>query len=155
MENKVATEEQYIIFNIKDVRYGIRIDFVIEVIKLMEITPLPKTPEFIKGVINLRGKVIPIIDLRERFGYEKVELTDESRIIISLIENKKEIGLIVDSVSEVLTLSSEVIEPPMSITGSLKTDYILGIAKMESGLILLINIEKILTSEEINLLHTE
>ncbi len=153
--NVNVEEQQYIIFNIKDVKYGIAIENVIEVIKLLPITPLPKTPDFIKGVVNLRGKVVPIIDLRERFGYNDIELTDNARIIITLIEANKEIGLIVDSVSEVLTLSEKLIEPPMSITGSLKTDYILGIAKLEESLILLVNIEKILTSEEKNLLHSE
>ena len=120
--NVNVEEQQYIIFNIKDVKYGIAIENVIEVIKLLTITPLPKTPDFIKGVVNLRGKVVPIIDLRERFGYNDIELTDNARIIITLIEANKEIGLIVDSVSEVLTLSEKLLEPPMSITGSLKTD---------------------------------
>ncbi len=147
-QNKKNEEIQVIIFSINEVKYGISIDKIIEVIKMEPITPLPKTPEFIKGVINLRGKVIPVIDLRERFGLPSTEYTSDTRIIITLIEEKKEIGLIVDAVYEVLTIDSSIIEPPLPMVGSLKSEYINGIAKLESNLVLIIDIEKILTSEE-------
>lgn len=119
---------------------------------MMPITTVPQTPEFVKGVINLRGKVIPVMDLRLRFEMEAIDYTERTCIIVVEIEASGgivQIGIVVDAVSEVLNIKGEAIEDTPTFGTKLNTDYILGMAKMEGGVKILLDIDRVLSSEEI------
>ncbi|MCK5223286.1 purine-binding chemotaxis protein CheW, partial [Candidatus Calescamantes bacterium] len=117
------------------------------VIRLPEITRLPQTPDFIKGVINLEGEVVPIIDMHERFGLEKREYDTSTRVIIvKLME--KDVGMIVDSVSQVRVVMNKEIEKVTEVISGISKEYIAGIAKISDSMVILLKIEKILTSKE-------
>jgi purine-binding chemotaxis protein CheW len=145
-------EGKYLTFSMADEEYGIGILKIKEIIGMMPITTVPQTPEFVKGVINLRGKVIPVIDLRLRFGMESIDYTDRTCIIVVEIEvtaGTVQIGIVVDAVSEVLNVNGEDVEETPTFGAKLNTDYILGMAKMEGGVKILLDIDKVLSSEEI------
>jgi purine-binding chemotaxis protein CheW len=144
---------KYLTFFLGTEEYGIEILKVHEIIGLMPITPVPRTPEFIKGVINLRGKVIPTVDLRLKFGMESVEQTDETCIIV-VQTHGIEMGIIVDKVSEVLNVGAGDIEDTPSFGASVNTDYILGIGKAAGKVRLLLDIDKVLATQEIIQLQT-
>ena len=117
----------------------------------MPVTPIPRTPDFIKGVINLRGKVIPVLDLRLRFGMEEIGYTERTCIIVVEIAGASGIiliGIVVDSVSEVLNIKADEIEETPSFGTTLDTEFILGMAKMEGGVKILLDIDKVLSAQE-------
>ncbi len=144
---------QLVSFTLGEEEYGIDILRVQEINRMMEITHVPKCAYFVEGVVNLRGKVIPVLDLRKRFGL-KAENTKETRIIVVDI-NGKMVGLIVDSVSEVLRLPKETIDPtPPVISTSVDAQCIKGVGKLEDRLIIILDIEKFLTEEEKNMLNS-
>ena len=138
---------QMVSFAVGKEDYGINIETVKEVIKIKSITQLPKTPSFVRGVINLRGDVIPIIDLREKFGLEQEDYTEMTRIIVVDIDDKS-IGMVVDSVSNVINIAQSDIEPPPPLVSGLSEEYLKGVGKIGEELIILINIDKILTTDE-------
>ena len=138
---------KYLTFFLGDEEYGLEILKVREIIGLMDITPVPRTPEFIRGVINLRGKVIPVIELRQKFGMETVEQTDETCIIVVQAEGM-EMGIVVDRVSEVTDIATEEIQEAPSFGTSVDTDYILGIGKSEERVKLLLDIDQVLSPDE-------
>lgn len=140
-------EQQLVVFDLASEGYGVDIGAVREIIRMQEITRVPKTPEFVEGVINLRGKVIPVIDLRKRFGLHVAEQNKDNRIVVVDI-GKQDIGVIVDAVTEVLRISTDSVEPPTSVITSADSDYLLGIAKLESRLIILLDLESVLSKEE-------
>ncbi len=142
---------QLVSFNIGDEEFAVDILRVQEIIRIVEITKVPKSPPFVEGVINLRGKVIPIIDLRKRFNLEERKTTKETRIIVVDIDGKV-IGLIVDSVSEVLRLPSDTIEPPPPIVAGIESEYIKGVGKLDDRLLILLDLNKIFSSKEKELL---
>ena len=145
-------EGKYLTFALAEEEYGIGILKIREIIGIMPITSVPRTPEFVKGVINLRGKVIPIIDLRLRFGMKPMEYTDRTCIIVVEINAQDvtiQIGAIVDTVSEVLNIKAEDIEDTPGFGTSLDTEYILGMAKVSGGVKILLDIDRVLNSEEI------
>ncbi|MEA3361404.1 MAG: chemotaxis protein CheW [Thermodesulfobacteriota bacterium] len=149
---QAGKEGKYLTFALADEEYGIGILKIREIIGIMPITSVPRTPEFVKGVINLRGKVIPIIDLRLRFGMEPMEYTDRTCIIVVEINAQDatiQIGAIVDTVSEVLNIKAEDIEDTPAFGTSLDTEYILGMAKVSGGVKILLDIDRVLNSEEI------
>ncbi len=133
---------QIVTFRLGDEEYGIDILKVQEINRMTEITLMPKAPFSVEGVINLRGKVIPVINLRKRFGLGIKEVDSQSRIIV--VDTGSTVGLIVDSVSEVLRVSSDRIEPSPPITGSAGSEYIMGIGKLDDKLIILLDIDKLL-----------
>ncbi len=146
-------EGKYLTFSMADEEYGIGILKIKEIIGMMPITTVPRTPEFVKGVINLRGKVIPVMDLRLRFGMEAIDYTERTCIIVVEIQGQTgtiQIGIVVDSVSEVLNINGEDIEDTPTFGAKLNTEYILGMAKMEGGVKILLDIDKVLSSEEID-----
>ena len=148
-------EGKYLTFTLAEEEYGIGILKIKEIIGMMPITSVPQTPEFVKGVINLRGKVIPIIDLRLRFGMEEMEYTERTCIIVVEIQSHSGtimIGIVVDSVSEVLNIKGEDIEDTPAFGKKLNTEYILGMAKMEGGVKILLDIDRVLSTEEIEAL---
>lgn len=143
---------KYLIFVLADEEYGIEVTKIREIICMMPITTVPKMPEFIKGVLNLRGKVIPVIDLRLKLGMNAVDYTERTCIIVVEIADKGgdvSIGVVVDSVLEVLNISAEDIEDPPDLGTSLDAACVLGIAKMESGVKILINIDLVVGIQEI------
>ena len=149
-------EGKYLTFSLASEEYGISILKIKEIIGMMAITPVPQTPEFVKGVINLRGKVIPVIDLRLRFGMEEIDYTERTCIIVVEIAGQAGtvlIGIVVDAVSEVLNIKREDIEDTPTFGTTLNTDYILGMAKMEGGVKILLDIDQVLTGEEIAVLE--
>ena len=151
-EGKIGRSEKYLTFNLGGEQYGLEILKVREIIGIMDITRVPRTPEFIRGIINLRGKVIPVIDLRKKFTMMSIDDTEQTCIIVvdMLFENNLLLmGIIVDSVSEVLDIDSEEIEDTPIFGSSVTTDFIQGIAKTKGGVKILLNIEKVLTTNEI------
>ena len=154
--SETAKDGKYLTFALDSEEYGIGVMKVKEIIGLMRATPVPRTPDYVLGVINLRGKVIPVIDLRLRFGLESIESTDRTCVIVVEVDGKAGpamIGIVVDSVSDVLNIKEEDIEGDLAFGTSLDTDYILGMAKMADGLKILIDIDKILTSSELMLIE--
>ena len=144
---------KYLTFNLKEEEYGISILKVKEIIGMMPITSVPRTPQFIKGVINLRGKVIPVVDLRLKFSMESIDYTERTCIIVVEIDSDTItvlIGIMVDSVSEVLNIKAEEIEETPAFGSKIDTNYILGMAKMEGGVKILLNIDKVLSGQEIS-----
>lgn len=152
----VDREGKYLTFTLAEEEYGIGILKIKEIIGMMPITSVPKTPEFVKGVINLRGKVIPVIDLRLRFGMEELEYTERTCIIVVEIEGQAGImliGIVVDAVSEVLNIKSEDMESTPTFGAKLETQYIMGMAKMEGGVKILLDIDQVLNTEELSALE--
>ncbi len=153
-----AKAGKYLTFKLAGEEYGIEILKVKEIIGMMNITPVPRLPEYVKGVINLRGKVIPVIDLRLKFGIEPMEYNDRTCIIVVEVMQggtKTPIGLVVDAVSEVLNVRAENIEPPPLFGARLKTSYILGMAKIDNNVKILLDIDLILTAEAVEMLREE
>ncbi len=149
-------EGKYLTFTLADEEYGIGILKIKEIIGMMPVTSVPQTPDFVKGVINLRGKVIPVMDLRLRFGMDAIDYTDRTCIIVVEIAGETGsvmIGIVVDTVSEVLNIKTEEIEDSPAFGTKLDTDYILGMAKMDGGVKILLDIDRVLRSEEITLLE--
>jgi purine-binding chemotaxis protein CheW len=145
-------EGKYLTFTLAGEEYGIGILKVKEIIGMMNITMVPQTPLYVKGVINLRGKVIPVIDLRLKFNIEAMEYTERTCIIVVEIARSSEsilIGIVVDSVSEVLNIKTTEIEDTPNFGGELNTDYILGMAKIGGGVKILLDIDKVLDNEEV------
>lgn len=141
--------KQFVVFKLGDEEYGVNILQVKTIERLMEITRVPKAPEFVEGVINLRGEVVPVIDLRKRFSLPERTNTDNTRIIIVSIEDIT-VGMIVDSATEVLQISEDDIDPAPSIVGSVDSDYIDGVGKIDDRLLILLNLKKVLKSEELS-----
>ena len=154
--NGQEREGKYLTFSLGEEEYGIGILKVKEIIGMMKITPVPQTPEFVKGVINLRGKVIPVIDLRLRFGMNENGYTERTCIVVVEIDGnagKLHIGVVVDSVSEVLNIKGGDIEDTPSFGTTLNTEYILGMAKTGGGVKILLEIDRVLSNNELGLLE--
>lgn len=147
MDNVTANEElQLVIFRLAKEEYGLPITKVQEINRLVPITKLPQTPTFMEGIINLRGRIIPVIDLRKRFSLSADEQSEDNRIIIVEV-NGQTVGIIVDAVTEVVRLAGASVEPPPP-TFILDAQYIHGVGKLEERLLILLDIDKILTSQE-------
>lgn len=145
---------QLVIFRLRDEEFGVDIGAVLEIARVMEITHIPEAPLFIKGVINLRGQVLPVIDLAEQFGLEPEDkLPKTARIVITEICGQT-IGLLVDDVPHVLKIPSENIEQaPELICSRIKRDYIKGVGKLENRLIIILCLDKILAPEDVELMR--
>ncbi len=156
VRNMTDREGKYLTFCLAGEEYGIGILKIKEIIGMMPITPVPRTPTYVKGVINLRGKVIPVIDLRLKFGMEEMGYTERTCIIV--VETRGQmgsvlVGIVVDSVSEVLNIRGSEIEEAPSFGARLDTDYILGMAKVNGGIKILLDIDKVLEVDEIQMLE--
>jgi purine-binding chemotaxis protein CheW len=148
-------EGKYLTFTLAEEEYGIGILKIKEIIGMLPITSVPQTPDFVKGVINLRGKVIPVMDLRLRFGMPAIDYTERTCIIVVEIAGNSGtvlIGIVVDAVSEVLNIKGDDIEKTPTFGSKLNTDYILGMAKMEGGVKILLDIDRVLSNDELSLL---
>ena len=140
-------EQQLVIFDLANEFYGINISVVESIIKMQSITQLPQSPTYVKGVTNLRGSVLPVIDLRSRFALEPKEDTRQTRIIIVTMGTIK-VGVIVDAVSEVLRISDELIEPLPPMVNSVNSVFLNGIVRLENRLIILLELGKLLDLSE-------
>ncbi len=146
MTARKEEELQLVVFTLAKEEYGLPITKVQEINRMVPITTLPQTPSFVEGIINLRGKIIPVIDLRKRFQLPVSEHTDGTRIIIVDVEGQT-VGIVVDAVNEVARLSSAQVEPaPPSFM--LEAKYIHGVGKLEDRLLILLDIDKVLTEQE-------
>ena len=149
-------EGKYLTFNLMDEYYGINVDRILQIIAIPDITKIPKTPPFVKGVINLRGKIIPVIDLRLRFKLPEQEYNDRTSIVIIKIKTEKSeifIGIIVDKVLEVLDIHANEIEKTPTFGVELDTQFILAMAKVKNKVVTLLDISKILTDLELTQLE--
>lgn len=140
-------ENQYVVFKLEDEFYGVNIATVESIIKVQDITKMPHMPDFVEGITNLRGKVIPVIDLRKRFKLHSAAENDDTRIVVVEIDGIMA-GMVVDMVTEVLRVSDDNIEPPSPMVSTVNTAFITSIAKVEDRLIILLDLGKILTIEE-------
>jgi purine-binding chemotaxis protein CheW len=136
-------EEQYVAFHLAGQIYGVNIEVVYEINRITTITRVPRTPEFVEGVINLRGKIIPVIDLCKRFNLPQSEITEANMTIIVELGGNT-IGMIVDGVSEVVRVPLDNIDPPPPMVHGIEADYLKGISIMDEKLMILLNMEKVL-----------
>ncbi|HEY4565809.1 MAG TPA: chemotaxis protein CheW [Savagea sp.] len=140
VEQKVM---KVIVFQLMDKEYAIGIDVVTTIEKVLSITRVPNTPSHVRGVINLRGVITPIVDLRTRFGLEPRPLDDETRIIIVSMEDF-DVGLVVDAANDVIDIPEDAIEPQPEVVGTVESEFISGVAKVGRRLFVLLNLEKVL-----------
>src|SRR5690348_9924421 len=141
-----SDERQLVVLQLGAELYGVEISRVHEIIRLQTITRVPRAPAFVEGVINLRGKVIPVVDLRRRFGLATADHTRASRIVVVDIAEQV-IGMIVDAVSEVLRVSSATVEPPSPVVAGVDSEYIHGIAKLPDRLLILLDLDRVLARD--------
>lgn len=148
-----SATDKYLTFVLGREHYGLPIRKVQEIIGLQEITPVPRLPPFVRGVINLRGKVIPIVDLRLKFAMERGEDTRRTCIVVVQIERPEAppvtMGVVVDHVSEVQDIPPEQVEPPPSIGGAVDSAFINGVAKVAKRVVVLLDIDRLLSHQEI------
>lgn len=137
---------QLVSFNIGDEEFGVDILRVQEINRMMDVTRVPNSPEFVDGVINLRGKVIPVVDLRRRFGMERKEHDKNTRIIVVELAGKV-VGFVVDAVREVLRIPRNVTEPPPALGGGVKDDYVTAVGKLDDRLLILLDLERVLSEK--------
>jgi purine-binding chemotaxis protein CheW len=153
LDHKDIVEEiKVIVFRLKDEEYGVEVNQVKSIERLEHITRVPRTPHFVKGVINLRGVVTPIVDLRRRFGIEETAYNETTRVIIVAV-GEVEVGLIVDSANDVIDIPVNAIEPPPEVVGGIEAVYLRGVAKLDRRLLILLNLDKVLNTEEIKQLE--
>jgi purine-binding chemotaxis protein CheW len=147
-------EGKYLTFSMAEEEYGIGILKVKEIIGMMAVTMVPQTPPYVKGVINLRGKIIPVVSLRRKFGLEEIDYTDRTCIIVVEVKTNTGnvlMGIVVDAVSEVLNIRNAEIEDTPAFGASLKTDFILGMAKTGNKVKILLDIDKVISGQEMEI----
>lgn len=144
VDENISIERQYVVFELGVETFGVEISNVKEIIVYQKPTEIPKASNFIEGIINLRGHVIPIFSLKEKFSFPEAKNTRNTRIIV-VEANSNTVGIVVDGVSEVLMIPTNLVEKPLSlITSSVDENYITGVAKMESGLIMILDLEQVI-----------
>ena len=141
-----SSERQLVVFQLAGEAYGVEITTVREIITMQPVTPIPRTPEFVRGIINLRGRVIPVVDLRRLLSLAQGDAGRETRIMVVEVGTRT-VGCIVDAVKEVLTISDEVIEPPTGAAGP-EGEYLKGIAKVGDSLVILVDLQRVLAADE-------
>ncbi|MGX1264623.1 purine-binding chemotaxis protein CheW [Rossellomorea marisflavi] len=143
MTDVMTEQTKLIVFQLHDKEYALEVENVRSIEKLEHITRVPKTPDYVKGVINLRGVVTPIVDLRVRFGLLSVQDTEHTRVIMVILEDK-EVGLIVDAANDVLDVRTEEIEDSPDVAGVQEADYVAGVVKLDKRLLILLHLDKVL-----------
>lgn len=151
-ESEATGSLQLVSFRLAEEEYGIEITKIREIILITQITQIPQTPHYVRGLINLRSTVIPVIDLRARFGLPEGDTTDSSRIMV-LNVGTKTIGIVVDAVNEVLRVAQGQISPPPPTVAGLGREYLTGLVKLEDRLLILLDVEKIFGEEEAEMLE--
>jgi purine-binding chemotaxis protein CheW len=140
-------EYQLVIFELGSENYGVDIAAVEGIIKMQEITRLPHAPSFVEGITNLRGAVVPVVDLRKRFGLTAQEATRDTRIVVANIGATK-VGLVVDAVTQVIRVAEDKIEPPPQMSVTINSAFIKNIAKLDQQLVILLDLARVLSTEE-------
>ena len=148
-EDSVDELLQLVGFNLGDEEFGVDILKVQEINRMIDITKVPQSPDYVEGVINLRGEIIPVIDLRKRFGLPKKDPDRHTRIIVAEV-GESTLGFVVDAVSEVIRIKSNTVEPPPPIVKGQHAEYIQGVGKLDGRLLMLLDIDKVLTQSEIS-----
>lgn len=148
----MAQELQLVAFQLGEESYGVDIAQVQEIIRMQPVTKVPGAPTFVEGVINLRGRVIPVLDLRKRFNLPARRDTKDTRIVVVEVPPHT-VGMIVDAVDEVLRINEEKVEPPSPFIASIDTEYLKGVGKLEGKLLILLDLAKVLSKEEKNALE--
>ena len=138
---------QLVTFHLENEEFAVNILNIQGINRMVEITKIPNSPEFVEGIINLRGKVIPIVDLRKRLGMPQKEYDNETRFIVVEF-SKRVIGFVVDSVHEVLRINKNIIEPPPKMVAGIETDYITAVGKLDDRLLILLDLEKVLSLDQ-------
>jgi purine-binding chemotaxis protein CheW len=154
-EMKKVESGKYLTFKLGDEEYGLEIHKVIEIIGMQDITPVPRTPDYLQGVINLRGIIHPVIDLNKKFGLGMTEETDLTCIIVVIVERdekQEQMGIIVDEVSEVEDINEEDVEDTPSLGTDINTEFILGMAKTKGSVKMLLDLQKVLTNQELSMI---
>jgi purine-binding chemotaxis protein CheW len=146
-DEAVTTERQLVVFDLAGEHYGVDIGTVREIIQMQTVTRVPGSASFVEGLINLRGVVVPVVDLRKRFGQESAEHDKDTRIMVIHCDGQ-DIGMIVDSVTEVLRITSDLVEPPSSLIVNVDSKYLLGIAKLTDRLVILLDTDRVLSRDE-------
>lgn len=149
----MAKNIQIVVFGIGKEFYGVSIESVHEIVRVPEITAVPDAPEFLEGVINLRGRIIPVVDLRKRLRIERAERTKSSRVLITENDGRM-IGILVDFVSEVRKLAGDAVEPPPEMIAAVGIEYITGVAKIDDRLIIFLDMKSILSIDDVKKLRT-
>ena len=150
LENQII---QLVSFKLGKEEFGVDILKVQEINRMLEITEMPNSPEFVEGIVNLRGRIIPVLDLKKRLHLPVKEHDNSTRIIVVELNNKT-VGFIVDEVSEVLRIESSITEPPPEMVAGIESDYITAVAKLEDRLLILLDLSKVLSQEEEKELET-
>jgi purine-binding chemotaxis protein CheW len=150
-EVHVQEEEQLVVFGLASELYGVEIGRVQEIIRMQAITEVPRAPQFVEGVINLRGGIIPVVDLRKRFGMSNDAHDKDTRIVVVEMGGQR-VGLVVDRVSEVLRVPKSDIEPPSALVTTVDSAYLRAIAKLEDQLVILLDLDRVLNIDERELL---
>jgi purine-binding chemotaxis protein CheW len=156
MATETGESRQYVTFCLGAELFGVEVFRAREILSLVQVTKVPQTPDYLLGVINLRGQVVPVVDLRVKLGLEALEMTRESCIIVMEVDIDGElltVGGLVDAVFEVLELRDDQIEPPPRLGLKLKTEFIAGMGKIEEQFVILINIDRVFSSEELALVQ--
>lgn len=151
-EELMANENQYVVFRLGKETYGLEISMILEIITMQTITEVPGTEEYIEGVINLRGLVIPVFNLHKKFELVEGEITRSSRIVVVEVEGHN-IGMVVDGVSEVVKITQDIVEKPSNILSDIDKEYLAGVAKLEDKLVILLDLVKVLRKEDGTLLE--
>jgi|LFRM01.1.fsa_nt_gb purine-binding chemotaxis protein CheW len=148
--NVQQEEQQFVVFSVGKEKFGVDVNQIKQVIPVMETTYIPNSPAFVKGVINLRGDIIPIIDLAGKLSLQRVEVDEEKkRIIIVELKNIQNVGMLVDNVTEMIRIDADEISDAPDLVKAVHSDYIQGVAKVNNQLLILLNLNKVLTSEEL------
>lgn len=151
-EETITKINSYLSFNLGDEEFAVNVSKVLNILEMLKITEVPKSPEYMKGVINLRGSVLPVVDTRIKFGMTPTEYTNNTCIVVMEIEMDNDIvqvGTLVDSVQAVLELEDSEIQPPPSIGSKYKSEFIYGMVKVNEKFIMLLDMEKVLSAEEV------
>ena len=144
-------ELQLVIFKLGNESFGVEIATVESIIKMQTITRLPQAPSFVEGIINLRGKILPVVDLRKRLNIDLTEITKDSRMVVVALAGST-VAMVVDQVNEVLRINDDIVEPPPAISQSVDSRFIEGIAKVNEDLVILLNLSKVLDTSETSML---
>ena len=146
----MAKNLQLVVFSVGKEHYGVGIESVQEIVRVPDVTEVPDAPGFLEGVINLRGRIVPVVDLRKRLRMYGKEKTKSTRVLVTENEGSKQglVGLLVDSVSEVLKIQPDAIDEPPEMVSAIGVEYITGVAKVEDKLIILLDLKKILSVED-------
>lgn len=147
-KDTVVAEKQMVLFELGSETYGLDIATVHEIIRMQPITKVPKAPTYVEGVINLRGKVIPVIDIGKRFGFEKAERGKNNRIVVVYLQDTT-LGIVVDAVTEVIRIPNDSVEPVSDIVTTGNSDYLQGIAKLSDKMVILLALEKLLSADTV------